>query len=156
MIKALRNLRAERNVPKEAKIAPILSPRSRSATRLRQGEAVHPEPDAGRDRDDRRPAADRPADSAVAVLPDAEIILPLEGLIDKEAEAARLRKTLADLDKQTRRRSRRSWRNESFVEPRAGRGRRRSSVPRKPSCSPSVRRSLAVLGSGLSRLTGAR
>ena len=46
------------------------------------------------------PAADRPAESAVAVLPEVEIILPLSNLIDKEAEAARLRKALADLDKQ--------------------------------------------------------
>ena len=34
----------------------------------------------------------------MAVLPEVEIILPLAGLIDKEAEAARLRKTLADLE----------------------------------------------------------
>ncbi|MFO0951698.1 MAG: hypothetical protein U0835_11230 [Isosphaeraceae bacterium] len=36
----------------------------------------------------------------MAVLPDVEVILPLSGLIDKEAEAARHRKALADLDKQ--------------------------------------------------------
>ena len=46
----------------------------------------------------RRPS--RPADSAVAVLADAEVILPLEGLIDKQAEHAKLRKALADLDRQ--------------------------------------------------------
>ena len=34
------------------------------------------------------------------VLADAEIVLPLEGLIDKEAELAKLRKSLADLDRQ--------------------------------------------------------
>ncbi len=45
-------------------------------------------------------AADKPADAAVAVLGDAEVILPLEGLIDKEAEAARLRKDLANAEKQ--------------------------------------------------------
>ena len=45
-------------------------------------------------------SAERPADSAVAVLADAEVILPLEGLIDKEAERAKLRKNLADLDRQ--------------------------------------------------------
>jgi valyl-tRNA synthetase len=33
-------------------------------------------------------------------LPEAEIILPLEGLIDVEAERAKLRKTLADLERQ--------------------------------------------------------
>ena len=44
------------------------------------------------------------ADCAVAVLPDVEIILPLEGLIDSEAELAKqqksLEKTLADLERQ--------------------------------------------------------
>ena len=45
-------------------------------------------------------SADRPAECAVAVLPEVEVVLPLEGLIDKEAEAAKYRKTLADIDKQ--------------------------------------------------------
>jgi valyl-tRNA synthetase len=44
--------------------------------------------------------ADRPPGCAVAVLGDAEILLPLEGLIDKDAEAARHRKSLADIEKQ--------------------------------------------------------
>ncbi len=44
--------------------------------------------------------AKRPPDSAIAVLGDAEVILPLEGLIDKEAELAKLRKALADLERQ--------------------------------------------------------
>ena len=45
-------------------------------------------------------STERPAECAVAVLPDAEIILPLEGLIDKEAERAKMRKSLADFEKQ--------------------------------------------------------
>ena len=36
----------------------------------------------------------------MAVLADVEIILPLSGLIDKEAEAAKHRKALLDLNKQ--------------------------------------------------------
>jgi valyl-tRNA synthetase len=44
--------------------------------------------------------AERPQESAVAVLTDAEIILPLEGLIDREAETARHKKALGDIDKQ--------------------------------------------------------
>ena len=36
----------------------------------------------------------------MAVLGDAEILLPLEGLIDKQAEQARLRKSLQELEKQ--------------------------------------------------------
>src|SRR5207302_1633015 len=45
-------------------------------------------------------SAERPTECAVAVLPEVEIILPLSGLIDKEAELAKLRKTLADLERQ--------------------------------------------------------
>ena len=43
---------------------------------------------------------ERPADCAVTVLPEAEIILPLEGLIDKEAERRKLQKSLTDLERQ--------------------------------------------------------
>ena len=99
-IKAIRNLRAERNVPKDAKIAPIIVAAGPVGATAPPGRAVHPEPVAGRVRDDRRPAADRPAECAVAVLPEVEIILPLAGLIDKEAELAKHRKALADLERQ--------------------------------------------------------
>jgi valyl-tRNA synthetase len=97
--KALRNLRAERNVPKEARIAPILVAAEPAAALLRQGEAFIRSlaPAATLTI---TAAADRPAESAVAVLPEIEIILPLSNLIDKDAEAARQRKALADLDRQ--------------------------------------------------------
>ena len=89
-IKAIRNLKAGRNVPDKAPIAPIIVAQGAVAAALRQGvpflrsllsaESVtivsH---------------ANRPLDCAVSVLPDAEIILPLEGLIDPEAERAKLR-----------------------------------------------------------------
>ena len=42
----------------------------------------------------------RPADCAVAVLPEVEVILPLEGLIDHEAERAKQRKSLAEFERQ--------------------------------------------------------
>jgi valyl-tRNA synthetase len=99
VVTALRNLRAERKVPDRAKIAPILAASGTTADILRAGEpfiraltnaasvAIAAE-------------VERPADSAVAVLADVEVILPLEGLIDRQAEAARHRKALADLDKQ--------------------------------------------------------
>ena len=56
---------------------------------LAQGEAIL-ESLAGptRSRSSTRPS--RPPDSAVAVLADVEVILPLEGLIDKQAERAKL------------------------------------------------------------------
>ncbi len=112
-IKAIRNLKAERNVPDKALIAPIIVAQGAVAAALRQGEPFlrsllsaesvtivsH---------------ANRPLDCAVSVLPDAEIILPLEGLIDPEAERAKLRKSLADLERQIGG-HRAKLNNESFV-----------------------------------------
>ena len=98
-IKAIRNLKAERNVPKDAKIAPIIVAQGTVADWLRQGEpflrGLLPAESITI-----VPSIERPAECAVAVLPDAEIILPLEGLIDKEAERAKMRKSLADFEKQ--------------------------------------------------------
>lgn len=98
-IAAIRNLRAERNVPPSAKIAPIILTGPEVASILRSGEAflgglTNAASVTITDR------AERPAECAVAVLGDAEILLPLEGLIDREAETARHRKALADIDKQ--------------------------------------------------------
>jgi valyl-tRNA synthetase len=98
-ITTIRNLRAERNVPKDARIAPIIVAQGVVATRLRLGEAfmrsLLPAESVTI-----AASTERPADCAVAILPDAEIILPLEGLIDEEAEQAKLRKSLADLERQ--------------------------------------------------------
>jgi valyl-tRNA synthetase len=98
-IKAIRNLRAERNVPKQAKIAPILVAQGTVAEWLRQGASylcsLSPAESVTV-----VAAVERPAECAVAVLPEAEIILPLAGLIDAEVERAQLRKTLADLERQ--------------------------------------------------------
>jgi valyl-tRNA synthetase len=98
-IQTIRNLRAERNIPPAAKIAPVIVAEGPVAERLRHGEAFL------RGLSNASSVAimtqvQRPTDSAVAVLADAEVILPLEGLIDKAAECAKLRKTLAELDRQ--------------------------------------------------------
>ena len=111
--KAVRNLRAERNVPNSAKVEPILVASGQAADRLRMGSAFIRA---------MAPAANlvitdnphRPAESAGAVLAGVEVILPLEGLIDKEAEVARHRKTLLDIDKQLSGRLAK-LNNESFV-----------------------------------------
>ena len=97
--KTLRNLRAEREVPREAKIEPILIASGATAARLEAG-ASFIRALAPAARLTITAVADRPAECAVAVLPEVEVILPLGGLIDKEAELARHRKTLADLDRQ--------------------------------------------------------
>ncbi len=113
-IKAIRNLRAERNVPKEAKVEPIIMASGRVAEMLRRGERYLRGLSPAASVTVVESLVDRPAESAVAVLPDAEIILPLAGLIDREAEQARHRKTLADLEKQIAG-HRAKLANESFV-----------------------------------------
>jgi len=98
-VAAIRNLRAERNVPTAAKIHPILVAAEPVASVLRSGEAfLRSLTNAASVTIAAR--ADRPAESAVAVLADVEVILPMEGLVDREAEAARHRKALAEIDKQ--------------------------------------------------------
>jgi valyl-tRNA synthetase len=112
-IKALRNLKAERNVPRDARIEPILVAHGPVAASLRAGEpflrSLLPAASVTI-----VPEIQRPADCAVAVLPDMEVILPLEGLIDHEAERAKQRKTLADLERQIGS-LRNKLANESFV-----------------------------------------
>lgn len=111
--RAIRNLRADRKVPDAAKIEPILVAEGPTAAKLRQGAAFIQALT--------RPSsltvvesAERPADAAVAVLGEVEVILPLANLIDWSAEAARHRKALADIDKQ-RDAIRAKLSNESFV-----------------------------------------
>ena len=98
-IQALRNLKAERNIPKEAKIVPIIIAEGPVADRLRLGAAFLKSLTNAADVTIAATAV-RQQNSATAVLADAEVILPLEGLIDKEVELARLRKTHADLERQ--------------------------------------------------------
>ena len=98
-ITALRNLRAERGVPPSAKIAPLIAATGNVAEALNRG-CLHIQALAACESVRVVGSAERPPGAAVAVLTDAEIILPLEGLIDKEAETARHRKSLADIDKQ--------------------------------------------------------
>jgi valyl-tRNA synthetase len=97
--RAIRNLRAERKVPDAARIEPILVAKGRTTDELRQGAPFI----QGLTRPSSISIAesvDRPAESAVAVLGDVEIILPLANLIDWTAEAARHRKGLTDNEKQ--------------------------------------------------------
>jgi valyl-tRNA synthetase len=98
-ITAIRNLKAERNLPKDAQVAPVIIAVGEVADRLRCGESyISALSNAASVQI--VAAAERPSECAVAVLSDAEIVLPLEGLIDKKAEAAKQRKALADLEKQ--------------------------------------------------------
>jgi valyl-tRNA synthetase len=98
-ITAIRTLRAERKVNDKSKIHPIIIADGPIAAILRSGEAFIRSL-TNSETLTIAAQADRPTDCAVAVLGDAEILLPLEGLIDKEAELARLRKAKADTEKQ--------------------------------------------------------
>ena len=98
-IGAIRNLRAERNVPPSAKVEATIVASGVVAERLRLGERAIAALTNAKSLNIAE-AADRPADAAVAVLGDAEIILPLAGLVDKAAEGAKLRRQLADVAKQ--------------------------------------------------------
>ena len=96
---AILNLRAERKVPDKAKIHPAIVASEPLITQLRLGAAFIR---ALTDSATLTIAAEfaKPAEFASAVLADAEVILPLEGLIDREAEQARHRKAIAEIDKQ--------------------------------------------------------
>ncbi|WP_435009931.1 valine--tRNA ligase [Tundrisphaera lichenicola] len=98
-IAALRNLRAERNVPEKAKVRPIILADAAVVAILKQGEAFL-KSFTNAESITIAEHAERPPDAASTVLPDAEILLPMEGLIDKEAELARLRKSEADATRQ--------------------------------------------------------
>jgi valyl-tRNA synthetase len=112
-IKAIRNLKAERNVPEKARIAPIIVAQGAVAAALRQGEP-YLRSLLSAESVTIVSIADRPVDCAIAVLPDAEIILPLEGLIDHEVERAKQRKSLADTERQIAG-HRAKLNNESFI-----------------------------------------
>ena len=98
-IAALRNLRAERGILPSTKINPIIIASGAVSVALQAG-LGHLLTLTNAESVRIVAALDHPANSAVAVLADAELILPLEGLIDLEAENARHRKTLTDLDRQ--------------------------------------------------------
>jgi valyl-tRNA synthetase len=98
-ITAIRTLKAERGIPDKAKVRPIILAEGPVAAVLKSGESFIKSL-TNAETLTIAAQADRPRDCAVSVLGDAEIILPLEGLIDKEAELARLRKSLAGFEKQ--------------------------------------------------------
>ncbi len=112
-IKTIRNLKAEHNVPRDAKIEPVIEATGDVATAIQRGEAFI------RNLTNAASLAvvgqiDPPEGSAVAVRPEARVIVPLENVIDRGAELARLRKDLTDLTKQ-RDSVESKLNNESFV-----------------------------------------
>lgn len=98
-ITAIRNLRAECGVPDKARIRPIIVASGAVADALREGRQQILSL-TGSQVIEIVDSSSRPPGSAVAILGDAEVLLPLEGLVDFDTELARQRKRLADLDKQ--------------------------------------------------------
>jgi valyl-tRNA synthetase len=98
-ITAIRNIRAERNVPSNAKIAPVIVADGQVARSLQSGSHAIREL-TGAERITIVDRCERPAQCAVVVLGDAEIVLPLEGLIDPAVERTRYQKAIQDIDKQ--------------------------------------------------------
>jgi valyl-tRNA synthetase len=98
-VSALRNLRADRNVPASAKIAPTIIASGDTATILG---AFTTDIMALTGAESFRivESFEKPSNAAVAVLPDAEIVLPMEGLIDPKVEIEKLAKSKLDLEKQ--------------------------------------------------------
>ena len=99
VLKTVRNLRAERDLPKDARITPILIANGPVLAALTRGETLLKSLMAA-ERLTITDSAARPADCAVAVLPEVEVVLPLEGLIDPALERAKQEKALADLERQ--------------------------------------------------------
>ena len=101
VLKTVRNLRAERDLPKDARITPILIAQGLALESLRQGEPLLKSL-LGAESLVITDSPARPADCAVAVLSEVEVVLPLAGLIDPALERSKQEKALADLDRQIR------------------------------------------------------
>ncbi len=112
-ITAIRNLCAERDVPKNASIEPLIIAEGRVAEALQRGHSAITSL-TNSSLLTLGPALQRPEDSAVTVLNDAEVVLPLKGLIDPKAECGKLSKAKLDLEKQLHG-VRSKLDNESFV-----------------------------------------
>ena len=97
-IKAIRNLRAERNVPKDARVEPIIVATGPVADMLRHGERYLRSLAPAESVLIVDSAIDRPAECAVAVLPDAEIIVTRVARIERHASTGKLKRFVALTD----------------------------------------------------------
>lgn len=108
-ISALRNVRAERNLPRDAKLEPVIRLLEADLSAMEAGlPKFRTMAGVGSWRlittsdalpDDVQKARDR-GELAAQVLPRLEILVPLGAFIDKDAERIRLTKSLQDIEKQ--------------------------------------------------------
>ncbi len=104
VIRAIRNLRAEVNVPPSQAARVILQPTSGSARDLLEEARVHLENLAmARPVEVQPPGGVRPEQALASVTDTAEVYLPLRGLVDVQREVARLERDLAEEKKELER-----------------------------------------------------
>jgi valyl-tRNA synthetase len=104
VVRAIRNLRMEKRVPPSRKLPAILAAGEKTALLREQRQVIaflagldlqHFEISTA--------VAEKPQNAAALTVLGVEIYLPLEGLVDAEAEKARLQKELAEIESQIQR-----------------------------------------------------
>ena len=99
VITAIRNIRGEMRIPPSTTLQAVLRPGSRQATKLLASHAPLVQTLA-RCEATVDPRAKRPPASAMAIAGGVECFVPLEGLVDLEAERQRLTKEIKKADEQ--------------------------------------------------------
>ena len=99
VIRAIRNLRSEVNIPPGQKSPVVLRVPSKEKDILNQELLVMERLAWAYPVEIRDPQDEKPARALTALVGDVEVYLPLEGVIDLEQEIARLEKTRKDLEK---------------------------------------------------------
>lgn len=115
IIRSVRNSRAEVNTPLSKKIKMILKPNDDEVLATLTANKAYIERFCNPEELEISPAAATPDKAMTAVVSGAEIILPLEGLINIDEEIARLKKEWDKLDKEVER-VQKKLSNEGFVK----------------------------------------
>lgn len=103
IIRAVRNIRAEVNVPMSKKIELIVKPSDEETNRIISRNAEYVRRFCNTSKFEVDPGVAAPDKAMTAVVTGSELYLPLSGLIDIEQEIARLEKELAHLNSEVER-----------------------------------------------------
>jgi len=115
VIRAVRNVRAEVNVPMSKKVELIIKPADEDTLRILQDNTIYIERFCGTSGFAMSLDAAPPEQAMTAVVSGAELFLPLAGLIDISQEIERLTKELAVLESEVER-VEKKLANEGFVK----------------------------------------
>ncbi|HJV34074.1 valine--tRNA ligase [Geomonas sp.] len=115
VIKGIRNIRGEMEVPPSKQIAALLDCKSRESLELLKKNEVYVMSLARLSDLAIGQGVERPAEASLQVAGDVEIIVPLKGLVNVEEEEKRLNKEIAKIDKDIEFLSKK-LENPSFVE----------------------------------------